>query len=473
MTDDQRASSDQSEEVVRILDLYETRDKIYTRRLEGFYRDLKRWAWIPMLTAYVMLPWLNIDGHQSILFDLPARKFYIFWFTFWPQDFILLAWLLIISAFALFTVTVLVGRVWCGFSCPQTVWTMIFMAAEHFWEGDRNQRIKLDKAPWNREKIVKKGGTMITWFLVAFVTGYTFVGYFNPVRELTVEFFTLTAVPAVYFWTFFFAAMTYMNAGFLREQVCLYMCPYARFQSAMFDKNTLIVSYDKQRGDPRGARKRGIDHKSENLGDCVNCSLCVQVCPTGIDIRDGLQYECISCGLCIDACDAVMDKMHYPRRLISFTTEEAMEHGKSHVLRPRFIGYSIVLAIMASVFVYTVGTRVPLRLDVIRDRNMLYRETNEGLVENIYTLKILNMDDEDHRFTISAEGDYDFNFKGATTIDVSGGEVHTELVRLEMDPGYLQAPNTDVYFEIKAVDDDGLSSRQESRFIGPSVRRSF
>lgn len=468
MKDEEAKVSAASEDVVRILDLYETQEKIYTRRLEGFYRNLKRWTWIPMLTAYVILPWINFDGRQSILFDLPARKFHIFWFTFWPQDFMLLAWLLIISAFALFTVTVLVGRVWCGFSCPQTVWTMIFMAAEHFWEGDRNQRIKLDEAPWTSKKVIKKGGKFATWFVVAFLTGYTFVGYFNPIRELTADFFVLAAHPAAYFWTFFFTAMTYMNAGFLREQVCLYMCPYARFQSAMFDKNTLIVSYNAERGEPRGTRKKGVDPRSEGLGDCVDCSLCVQVCPTGIDIRDGLQYECISCGLCIDACDTVMDKLNYPRRLISFTTEQAMKHGKSTIFRPRFIGYTLVLIAMASLFIYTVGTRVPLRLDIIRDRTQLYRETNDGLVENIYTLKILNMDEKPHTFSLSVEGDYEFNLIGNLTIDVDGGEVYTQLVRLEMDPGYLNSPNSDVFFNIVAEDDSQLATRKESRFIGPT-----
>ena len=473
MSDDKSAPNSNSEEVVRILDLYETREKIYTRRLEGFYRNLKRWTWIPMLSGYLLLPWINLDGRQAILFDLPARKFYVFWLTFWPQDFMLLAWALIICAFLLFTVTVLVGRVWCGFSCPQTVWTMLFMAAEHFWEGDRNQRIKLDKAPWNSEKIIKKSGTVITWFLIAFITGYTFVGYFNPIRQMTLDFFVFAAPTAVYFWAFFFTAMTFMNAGYLREQVCLYMCPYARFQSAMFDKDTLIVSYHKDRGEPRGARKKGVDPKSEGLGDCVDCSLCVQVCPTGIDIRDGLQYECISCGLCIDACDAVMDKMHYPRRLISFSTEHAEEHSKTTIFRPRLLGYAAVLALMGSMFLYTVGTRVPLRLDIIRDRGMLYRETSEGLIENIYTLRILNMDDEAHRYVISAEGDYDFDFKGASSVEVAGGEVYTEAVRLELDPGYLKEPNSDVYFTIEAEDNPRLTSRKESRFIGPSVRRAF
>ena len=462
--------SQASEEAVRVLNLYETREKIYTRKLKGFYRNLRRWTWIPLLGGYFLLPWINFEGRQAVWFDLPARKFHILSLTFWPQDFMLLAWLLIIAAFALFTVTVLVGRVWCGFTCPQTVWTMLFMSAEHFWEGDRNQRIKLDKAPWSANKVIRKGGKQLTWIAIALLTGFTFVGYFNPVRELVPDFFALEAHPAAVFWTLFFTFMTYMNAGFMREQVCLYMCPYARFQSVMFDRDTLVVSYDVARGEPRGARKKGADHATEGLGDCVDCSLCVQVCPTGIDIRDGLQYECISCGLCIDACDAVMDKMGYPRKLISFTTEHALEHGKTQILRPRFIGYTLVLMLMAGLFVYTVANRVALDINIIRDRNLLFRQTPGGLVENIYTLRINNMDNEAHRYVIAVEGDYDYTFKGDREVFVEGGEVYSDLVRLVLDPGFLREANTEVVFTVTAVDNPELTAREESRFIGPSVR---
>jgi len=459
-----------SEEVIKILDLYETREKIYTRRLKGFFRDVRKYTLMPMMAAYFLLPWLNIDGRQAIWFDLPERKFHIFWLTFWPQDFMLLAWLLIICAFALFTVTVLVGRVWCGFSCPQTVWTLWFMYAEHVWEGDRNQRIKLDNAPWSANKVIRKTGKQVSWLLIAFVTGFTFVGYFNPIRDLTMGFLTFDAHPAAVFWTAFFAFMTYMNAGFLREQVCLYMCPYARFQSVMFDKDTMIVSYDPRRGEPRGARKKGQDHLEEGLGDCVDCSLCVQVCPTGIDIRDGIQYECINCGLCVDACDSVMDKMGYPRNLISFTTEHNLAGNKTEIFRPRFIGYALVLTVMVSLFLYTIASRIPLQVDIIRDRNLLYRETPEGFVENIYTLKINNMENVSHSYVIKAVGDYDFTYSGDRQVEVAGGEVYSLLVRLELDPGLLREPNAKVYFEVESVDDPSVSATQESRFIGPSRR---
>ncbi len=467
---EKRAKVAAAEETIQVLDLYQTREKIYVRKLQGFFQNLKRFTGIPMLTAFLVLPWFQYDGRQLLWFDLPSRKFYVFTVTFWPQDFMLLAWALIIAAFALFTVTVMVGRVWCGFSCPQTVWTWLFMGTEHFWEGDRNARMKLDKAPMSWNKLWRKTGKQLTWVAIALITGLTFVGYFNPIRELVPGFFTLAAHPAAVFWTLFFTAMTYMNAAYLREQVCMYMCPYARFQSVMFDSDTLIVSYDKERGEPRGARKKGTDHRVEGKGDCVNCSLCVQVCPTGIDIRDGLQYECISCGLCIDACNAVMKKMDYPPGLIRFTTENNLEHHGSHILRPRFIGYLVVLTGIISAFIYVIVARVPLELDVIRDRNVLYREVENGFVENIYTLRINNMDVRDHSYSISASGDYAFLYRGESQVDVAKGEVLTTVVRLAMDPGLMTSPNTDVIFSVESVDDPELLENQESRFIGPRIR---
>ena len=460
---------DAHEDVIRVLDLYQTRERIQTRKLPGFFRDLRRWTWIPILSAYFLLPWLNIAGRQAIWFDLPARKFHIFWITFWPQDFMLLAWALIISAFALFTAPVLIGRVWCGFSCPQTVWTMLFMSIEDWCEGDRNQRIKLDKSPWDMNKLKKRGSKFFLWGLLAFVTSLTFVGYYNPIRELVPELFSFSAHPAAVFWIFFFGVMTFMNAGFLREQVCLYMCPYARFQSVMFDKDTLIVSYNVERGEPRGARKKSVDYAAEGKGDCVDCSLCVQVCPTGIDIRDGLQYECIDCGLCIDACNTVMEKMDYEPGLIQFTTEHAMKHGKTHILRPRFIGYVIALTVMVGAFGYNIYNRMPLEVDIIRDRNVMFRENAMGLVENIYTLKINNMDTKDHRYRIHVEGDYPFSYTGADEVVVVEGEVMTMPVSIGLDPGLMKSPNADVIFVVESLDDPAIHGTEENRFIGPRL----
>ena len=460
-----------TEETIRVLDLYKAREKIQTRRLPGFFRTMRRWTWFPMLGAFFLIPWFNIDGRQAVWFDLPSRKFHVFAITFWPQDFMLLAWALIISAFALFTVTVLVGRVWCGFSCPQTVWTMLFISIEDRFEGDRNQRIKLDKSPWNFNKVWRRGGKWVVWFLLAFVTAATFVGYFNPIRELVSGMATFSAHPAAVFWTLLFAVMTFMNAGFLREQVCLYMCPYARFQSVMFDQDTLLVSYDEERGEPRGARKKGSDHKLEGKGDCVDCSLCVQVCPTGIDIRDGLQYECIDCGLCVDACNTVMDKMGYDRGLILFTTEHALEHGKTSIMRPRLIGYVVALSLMIGAFSYTILTRMPLEVDIIRDRNVLFRENRMGLVENIYTLKINNMDIRDHRYRISVEGEYEFQYRGEVEVTVAEGEVLSMPVSVLLDPGLMRFSNAGVSFVVESLTDSGIHATEENRFIGPQMRR--
>lgn len=459
------------EDMVQILDLYQAREKIQARSLPGYFRNLRRWTWIPMLSAYFLIPWINIDGRQAVWFDIPARKFHIFWITFWPQDFMLLAWALIISAFALFTVTVLVGRVWCGFSCPQTVWTMLFMAIEDWCEGNRNQRIKLDQSPLTLNKFLKRGSKFFLWGLLAFVTSLTFVGYYNPIRELVPEMLFFSAHPAAVFWTFFFAVMTFMNAGFLREQVCIYMCPYARFQSVMFDEDTLVISYDVARGEPRAARKRSDDYVAEGKGDCVDCSLCVQVCPTGIDIRDGLQYECIECGLCIDACDTVMDKMGYDRGLIKFTTEHAMKYGKTNILRPRFIGYLVVLTIMVGAFSYNIINRVPLKIDVIRDRNVMYRENTMGFVENIYTLKINNMDIKDHNYRIRIEGDYAFSYQGGEQVLVEEGETMVMPITVVLDPGLMKKPSSDIIFIVESLDNPAIQAAQENRFIGPRLRR--
>ena len=457
-------------EETHVLYLYETRKKIYARRFSGFFRKLRKRSGIPLLLGYLLTPWLQIDGRQAILFDLPERKFHIFWMTFWPQDFMLLAWLLIIAAFVLFTVTVLVGRIWCGFSCPQSVWTMMYMGVEHFFEGGRTRRIKLDLSPWNFNKLWRKGGKHFFWLLIAFITGFNFVAYFHPIRQLTADLFVLSVDPGSLFWICLFTGMTYMNAGYLREQVCKYMCPYARFQSVMFDSDTLIVSYDEARGEPRGARKKKSDHKAQGLGECVSCSLCVQVCPVGIDIREGLQSECISCGLCIDACNAIMEKVEYAPNLISFTTENKLKTGTLQIVRPRLVAYSIVLIAMISLFLYTLITRVPLELDIVRDRAMLYRETPRGLIQNIYTLRINNMDNRDHEYLITSEGAYRFKFIGEQSLRVKAGEVFTHLVRLELDPGLLKKGNVDVTFTIRSVDDEDLSDSEESRFIGPFIR---
>jgi len=449
------------------LDLYKKREKIYTRKIEGFFQRVRLYTGWPLLLGYFLLPWLNWQGQQSVLFDLPARKFHILGLTLWPQDFPLLAWLLIIAAWGLFAVTVWVGRVWCGYTCPQTVWTAIFMWAEQVAEGSRNQRIKLDAAPWSLNKALRKIAKHAMWVGFAFLTGLTFVGYFSPMRELVVKFATFDFGFWEGAWTLFFTSATYINAGWMREQVCLYMCPYARFQSVMFDKNTLTVSYDKKRGEPRGTRKKGVDPKSVGLGDCIDCEICVQVCPTGIDIRNGLQYECINCALCVDGCDSVMDKMGYPRGLIRYATENELEGQPRRLFHPRLIGYSIGIAIMAGLFTYTLATRVPVGLDVLRDRNRLFRETGEGLIENSYTLKVLNKDDAQHVYRVSMSGLNGAEIVGKFSVTVDSGEVVELPLRVHVDPEQLHDRKTDIEFAIEAIDNPKLRATSPTTFVAP------
>ena len=378
--------------------LYRKEPKIYARQVKGKFSRLRVIAVWLLLGLYYLLPWININGKQSMLFDLPARKFYIFGLTFWPQDFIYLALLMITAGLSLFFFTALAGRLWCGFACPQTVWTETFMWIETWVEGDRNKRIKLDKAPWTAEKIFRKSVKQALWIFFAAWTGFTFVGFFSPIRDLGSAIADFSLGPWETFWIVFYSFATYGNAGFLREQVCKYMCPYARFQSAMFDQDTLIISYDPDRGEPRGGRRKTDNPADRGLGDCINCTLCVQVCPTGIDIRNGLQYECIACAACIDVCDQVMDKMEYPRGLIRYTTEHALKHKQGHVIRPRLLVYGALLLVIISSTLWSMTHRIPLRADLIRDRNALYRELPGDLIENVYTLKITNMDNAPHRY---------------------------------------------------------------------------
>lgn len=449
------------------LDLYEKREKIYTRKIEGFYQRLRLYTGWPLLLGYFLLPWLSLDGRQAVWFDLPQREFHIFSVTFWPQDFPLLAFLLIIAAFGLFAVTVFAGRVWCGYSCPQTVWTSIFMWIEQKTEGSRNQRIRLDRRPWSADKVARKTAKHGGWLLVAFMTGFTFVGYFYPIRDLTGELASFSTGGWQLFWVAFFTLATYLNAGWMREQVCKYMCPYARFQSVMFDRDTLIVSYDPARGEPRGSRKRSADREALGLGDCVDCDLCVQVCPTGIDIRDGLQYECIGCALCIDACNSVMDRMGYPRGLIRYTSENELEGGTTRWLRPRIVGYVVVLAAMIAVLSFNVATRLPLELTVLRDRNQLYVETADGAVENIYELRLVNMDRDAHRFALRVDGIEGAELLAQDSYRLAGGENRSISLRVRARPEDLAAANSELTFIAVAQDMPSLRIRAESRFMRP------
>lgn len=379
----------------------------------------------------------------------------------------MLAWVLAIAAFALFLFTTLFGRVWCGYTCPQTVWTSIFMWIEQKTEGSRNQRIKLDQAPWSSQKIFKKLLKHGMWMTVALFTGFTFIGYFSPIGDLVYDLATFNASLMIISWVVFFTLATYINAGWMREQVCMYMCPYARFQSAMFDSNTLIVSYDAKRGEKRGSRKRGENEKPEGLGDCIDCELCKQVCPTGIDIRDGLQYQCIGCALCVDACNSVMEKMGYAKNLISYTTENKLAGKPGKILRFKVVGYSIALMVMCSLLGFRFFSRVPLQVDIIRDRGQLYFETADQRVENSYTLKIMNMDQDNHEYSISASGINDIRVIGKQLVAVKSGEVLTVPLRLSAEKQHITAPNTDIEITVKSSDTESHRDSHTTRFLAP------
>ncbi|MEN9429975.1 MAG: cytochrome c oxidase accessory protein CcoG [Pseudomonadota bacterium] len=443
--------------------------KIQSRSISGFFSNIRLSSMTFVVLLYSLLPWVNWEGRQALLFDLTHQQFFIFGWTFAPQDFFFLSWLLIIAAFALFVVTVFAGRVFCGYVCPQSTWTKIFMWIEHLTEGERNARIKLDKAPFSGGKLIRKSIKHVLWLIVAFATGFIFVGYFSPIRSLAPEFFTGVLGGWGYFFIGLFTVFTYMNAGWLREQVCFIMCPYGRFQSVMFDKDTLIVSYDSERGEPRGKRKKDVDLKNAGLGSCIDCQLCVQVCPTGIDIRDGLQFQCIQCALCIDACDSIMDQMNYPRGLIRYTTEHILKEKTGyHWLRPRLIGFLTVLMIMIGLFVYSLATRVPLAIEAIRDRNQLYRENSEGLIENVYTLKIMNKSQQAATYHLSVEGDEHITLVDVPDFSLAASEISTLPVTLQADPGYLKKSNYEVKFNIKAINDEKLEAKTESRFLAPA-----
>jgi cytochrome c oxidase accessory protein FixG len=405
-----RAAAPADDSSVTVVSLYQKQRKIYARAVTGVFARW-RWAfvWLTQILFYG-LPWLLWNERQAVLFDLVSRRFYIFGLVLYPQDLIYLTALLMISAYALFLFTTVAGRLWCGYACPQTVYTEIFMWIEQRLEGDRVRRMKLDAGPWTFEKLWRKSAKQLAWIAVGLWTGFTFVGYFTPIRTLGAAVAAMGLGPWETFWILFYGFATYGNAGWMREQVCKYMCPYARFQSAMFDKDTLIIGYDPERGEPRGARSRKLDPRAAGMGDCVDCTLCVQVCPTGIDIRKGLQYECIGCAACIDVCDGVMDKMGYPRGLIRYATQNALAANLSRrqmlarVLRPRVLIYTAILALIVVAFGWSLATRTPFRADVVRDRAALARIVDDGRIENIYRLQVMNQAEATQSYRFSVQG---------------------------------------------------------------------
>ena len=458
---------------VAVIHMYQARQEIYPREIQGRYASL-RWffVWLTQLVFYGF-PWLQWNGRQAVLFDLAARKFYIFGIVLWPQDFIYLAALLIICAYSLFLFTAIFGRVWCGFACPQTVYTEIFMWFERKIEGDRSTRMRLDRQPISLQKFSRKTAKHLVWISFALWTGYTFVGYFTPIRVLSEEIITLSLGPWEWFWVLFYGFATYGNAGWMREQVCKYMCPYARFQSAMFDKDSLIITYDKERGEPRGARNKSEAAAKQSLGDCIDCSMCVQVCPTGIDIRNGLQYECIGCGACVDACNRVMDKIGSPRGLVRFWTDHAMKYRWTsaqilrHAFRPRVLIYSTILVVIVVVFFGTLFTRTPLKMDVIRDRGSLGREVEDGMIENVYRLQIMNTDESAHRYKLTVEGIPSVHIQGNDEIALSSTESRAVPVSVRTNEGQGEKGSNKIYFTLTTIDNPAVAVTEKAVFFVP------
>lgn len=461
-----------------VLSLYQSADKIYARSVSGFFHN---WRWVMVWATQLFfygVPWLQWGGRQAMLFDLDAKRFYIFGLIFHPQDLIYLSFLLIVSALSLFLFTAVAGRLWCGYTCPQTVYTEIYMWMEKKIEGDRIARMRLDDSKWNLNKITRKSLKQFAWITFGLWTGVTFVGFFSPIRELVPNILSMNLGGWETFWICFYGFATYGNAGYMREQVCKYMCPYARFQSAMFDDDTMIVTYDEARGEPRGSRSKKAGENANGLGSCIDCNICVQVCPTGIDIRKGLQYECIGCGACIDACDDVMDKMGYAKGLIKYSTQNGINNRWSRqqmlrrLLRPRVLVYTAILAALTIGMVVSLYFKPDFRLDVLRDRSMMARYTNDGLIENVYTLKLENDTEQPHDYTLKVTGldglivhlaeESNNNFS-----TLSPFEKRNVVIELELPDGVTSVGSHKVYFEMTDVQ-SGETIKEKSVFIVPS-----
>lgn len=459
--------------IIPIKPVFDPEAKVYPRTIKGVFT---RWRWIFVwLTQLVFygLCWLPWHGRQAILLDIDQRKFYFFDLVLWPQDTIYLVLLMVLGALALFLFTAVAGRLWCGYSCPQTVYTEIFLWFEKVIEGERPQRIKLDAASWTPRKLAIKTAKHATWMVFSLWTGFTFVGYFTPIHDLARDIFSLSPGAWSSFWVGFYALATYGNAGFLREQMCRQICPYARFQFVMFDPDTLIIAYDTERGESRGARAKAVDHRAQGLGDCVDCGICVQVCPTGIDIRDGLQNECIGCAACIDACDQVMDKMDYPRGLIRYSTENAVSQRYRpmdivrRAFRPRVIIYSAVLFLLTAATAWSLATRIPLKVNILKDHGTLSREADDGSIDNIYELKIMNTGDRTRTFRLSIAGIDGLRLENNRPITVKGGEMGSQAIVLSADPGAAKAGANTIEFRIEDVGDATVAVTEQSKFWMP------
>lgn len=438
-----------------VIQIHPEGERIHPKKAEGRFAKLRILAILATQFVFYVIPWFNWTGRQAVLFDIPNRHFYIFGLSLGMGDLIYLALLLMICAFGLFWWTTIAGRLWCGYSCPQTVYTEIMLWIDHLVEGDRNKRLKLEKSPWNATKIRIKATKFLLIFLVCAWTGITFAGWFNPIREFVPALFNMSAGGGAMFAAAFYGFVTFFFAHIMREKVCLHMCPYARFQSAMFDKDTLIISYDAERGEPRGARKKTATKEETQLGDCINCAMCVQVCPVGIDIRNGLQYQCIGCAACIDACDEIMDKMNYPRGLIRYTTEGALEHEytekdiKKRLLRPRVAGYGAVLAVVVIAFLVGISFRKMVEVDILKDRGVMVRENSKGWLENAYNLRIINNSEHDQIMTATVSGFEEIELSGLPDggIKLAPRETVTIPVQVSTIPEYADKGSHPIEFK--------------------------
>lgn len=453
--------------------LYQAHKKIQPKAVSGIFATW-RWVFVWLTQAlFYGVCWLPWNGRQAVLFDIVERKFYLFGMVFWPQDIIFLTVLLIISAYSLFLFTAVAGRLWCGYACPQTVYTEIFLWIERKIEGDRNARVKLDESAMDGGKFAKRAIKISLWALISLWTGFTFVGYFTPIKTLSSELVTLTLGPWEWFWFLFYGGFTYLFAGHLREQVCKYMCPYARFQGVMFDPDTLVITYDPERGEPRGTRAKSDDYRAKGLGHCVDCDLCVAVCPTGIDIRNGLQYECIGCAACVDACDQVMAKMEYPKGLIRYSTERAMaQHWGwkdifGHVVRPRIMLYMGILTAIVIAFVWGLATKATLRVDVIGDRSVFAREVEDGLIENAYRLQVMNVSETPHRYSVAVVGLDRISLVGDRTIEVPAATTKSFSVHVQAPPESGKKGANQIFFDVKDVADEKVAVHEKATFLNP------
>jgi cytochrome c oxidase accessory protein FixG len=453
--------------------LYEKHKKVYAKAVRGYFDNWRVAMVLITQVLYYGLCWLPWNDRQAVLFHLVERKFYLFGLVLWPQDVIYLAILLVISAYGLFLFTAVAGRLFCGYACPQTVYTQIFMWIENTIEGDRAKRMKLDARPMDGHKFMLKTLKISIWLLFSLWTSITLVGYFTPIKELMHGIATFDLGPWETFWILFYAGFAILQAGFLREQVCKYMCPYARFQGVMFDPDTLVISYDSERGEPRGARKKSETGHQEGKGDCVDCGICVQVCPTGIDIREGLQYECIGCSACIDACDGVMDKIGLPKGLIRYSTENALDKHYTkaeilrHIFRPRIALYTAILGVIIVVSGWSLAHRIPLKVDVIRDRGALAREADDGRTENVYTLRIMNTDESARNFELSVTGLDGIELIGDKVVQVPGATTNTVLLSVRVNPEVGKKGTNQIFFDVKSESDSSVSVHEKAAFIQP------